>query len=52
MLRITDAQRTKVITVPLELAQHIGIFKDMLEMVPSGGESEPVSLPQSGAREG
>jgi hypothetical protein len=42
MLRITDAERTKVVNVPWELAQHIGIFKDMLETVPSDGDSEPV----------
>lgn len=47
MLRITDAERTKVVNVPWELAQHIGIFKDMLETVPSDGDSEPVCPPKT-----
>jgi len=46
MLRITDAQRTKVVSVPADLAQHIGVFKDMMDTVPSPeGDSEPVLSP-------
>jgi len=42
MLRITDPEQTKVVNIPFELAQHIGVFKDMLDTVPSDGVSEPV----------
>ena len=35
MLRITDAQRTKIVSVPAELAQHIGVFRDMIDTVPT-----------------
>src|SRR5271168_3945410 len=46
MLRITDAQRTRVVSVPAELAQHIGVFKDMIDTVPTPeGDSEPVLSP-------
>jgi hypothetical protein len=46
MLRITDAQRTKIISVPAEVAQHIGVFKDMIDTVPTPeSDSEPVSSP-------
>ena len=46
MLRITDAQRTKIVSVPAEVAQHIGVFKDMLDTVPTPeGDSEPVLSP-------
>jgi hypothetical protein len=41
MLRITDAERTKVFNVPYELAQHIAVFKDMIAVVASDGNDEP-----------
>ena len=43
MLRITDAEQTRVVNVPPELAEHIGIFKDMIEVV-TNGDNEPVLL--------
>jgi hypothetical protein len=44
MLRITDAERTKVVNVPYELAQHIAVFKDMIAVGASDGNDEPVIL--------
>ena len=44
-IRITDANRTKVVNVPTELTEHMGIFKDMLDTVSSVGDSEPVFSP-------
>ena len=31
MLRITDAERTREVIVPRELAEIIGVFKDMID---------------------
>jgi len=44
MLRITDSNKTKVVNVPYELAHQIGVFKDMVDVVPdaSDGNDEPV----------
>jgi hypothetical protein len=47
MLRITDANRTKIVNVPTELTEHMGIFKDMMDTVSSVGDSEPVFSPPS-----
>jgi hypothetical protein len=45
MLRITDANHTKVVNVPTELTEHMGIFKDTLDTVSADGDREPVFLP-------
>jgi hypothetical protein len=42
MWRITDAERTKEVEIPTELARAIGVFKDMLETSAIPG-SDPVS---------
>jgi hypothetical protein len=41
MMKITDAARTKEVHIPLELAQSVGVFKDMVESITDGGP-EPV----------
>jgi hypothetical protein len=38
-----DAERTRVVNVPPELAEHIGVFKDMIEVV-TDGDNEQVLL--------
>lgn len=42
VLKVTDAERTRVVHIQPELAKSVGVFKDMIETVPSGGDSEPV----------
>jgi hypothetical protein len=44
MLRITDRESTQVFNLPYELAQQIGVFKDMLDVVQdtSDGNDQPV----------
>jgi len=44
MLRITDAEQSRVVNIPLDIAQHIGAFKGMMESV-SADASEPVLSP-------
>ena len=44
MLRITDAERTTHVDIPLQLAQSSGVLKNMLEKAHSGG-TEPVLEP-------
>jgi hypothetical protein len=41
MLTITDAERLRTVAIPVELAQSVGIFKDMMESVGVGGQSDP-----------
>ena len=41
MLKITDAERTREVCIPKELAQSVGIFQDMLDVTVDEG-SEPV----------
>ena len=41
MLKLTDSQRTKVVHIPIELAQSVGVFKDMIES-PAVEGLEPV----------
>lgn len=43
-MKITDAERTKVIEIPSEHAATIGLFKDMVEVGADEGE-DPVSQP-------
>ena len=42
MLTITDAERLRTVAIPVELADSVGIFKDMIESVGVGGQSDPV----------
>jgi hypothetical protein len=42
MLTITDAERLRTVAIPVELAHSVGIFKDMMESVGVGGQSDPV----------
>jgi hypothetical protein len=41
MLKLTDSQQTKVVHIPIELAQSVGVFKDMIES-PAVEGLEPV----------
>jgi hypothetical protein len=42
VLKVTDAEQTRVVLIQPELAKSVGVFKDMIETVPSGSDSEPV----------
>jgi hypothetical protein len=44
MLKITDADGTKVYDIPTQLARSVGVFKDMVECISDGGV-EPVLYP-------
>jgi hypothetical protein len=46
MLKITNAELTREVCIPKELAQSVGTFKDMLHVtVDDGGDHEPVITP-------
>jgi hypothetical protein len=47
MLTITDAEHLRTVAMPAELAQSVGVFKDMIDSVGQGGQSEPVLPPAS-----
>ena len=42
MLTITDAEHLQTVAISIELAQSVGVFKDMIDSVGQGGQSEPV----------
>ena len=43
MLNVTDAERLREVKIPLEQAQSVGIFKDMIETLgPADDDAEPV----------
>ena len=50
MLRITDVERTRVVNVPAQLAEHIGVFKDMIDVV-ADRDNEPVRTSQKEAND-
>lgn len=41
MFRITDNEQTKIVNIPSELAENMGVFKDMMNTAVQG-DSEPV----------
>lgn len=43
MFRITDNEKTKIVNIPSELAENMGVFKDMMNTVLAvQDDSEPV----------
>ena len=44
MLQITDANRTRVVYVPPEVAESVGVWKDMLEIGHDGGDGPVWSI--------
>jgi hypothetical protein len=42
MLKITDAQRTRVVPVPSKVVEAVGVWKDMVEMASCDKNDEPV----------
>jgi len=42
VLKVTDAEQTRVVHIQPDLAKSIGVFKDMIETIPSGGDSDLV----------
>ena len=45
MLTITDAESLRTVAISIELAQSMGVFKDMVDSGGQGGQSEPVLPP-------
>jgi hypothetical protein len=43
MLKITDAQRTRVVPVPSKVVESVGVWKDMIETASCDKNDEPVT---------